>query len=101
MTGPGEDADRPAVQPPAFRLDMPLAASRPRKRSFSIRGHKTSISLEAAFWDALVEIARARGLPLAQLIAAIDAERGPSGLSGAVRIFILDHYRRAASVSPT
>ncbi len=71
-------------------------ASRPVKRSFSIRGHRTSISLEAAFWEALQEIAAQRGLPLAQLVGAIDAARGDSGLSGAVRIYILDHYRRTA-----
>ena len=69
-------------------------ASRPVKRSFSIRGHRTSISLEAAFWEALVEIAAERALPLAQLVGAIDAARGDAGLSGAVRIFILDHYRK-------
>lgn len=72
----------------------PSRASRPAKRSFSIRGHRTSISLEAAFWDALQEIATLRAIPLAQLVAAIDETRGDSGLSGAVRIFILDHYRR-------
>ena len=75
-------------------------ASRPVKRSFSIRGHRTSISLEAAFWDALVEIAAERGLALARLVAAIDEQRGDAGLSGAVRIFILDHYRRRAAAEP-
>ena len=71
-------------------------ASRPVKRSFSIRGHRTSISLEAAFWDALVEIAGQRNLPLVQVVAGIDEARGDSGLSGAVRIFILAHYQRLA-----
>jgi len=74
-------------------------ASRPVKRSFSIRGHRTSISLEAAFWEALVEIAAERALPLAQLVGAIDSARGDSGLSGAVRIFILDHYRKRSDHS--
>lgn len=79
--------------------DLPPAegvtqASRPVKRSFSIRGHRTSISLEAAFWDALVEIAAERSVPLAQLVGAIDAARGDAGLSGAVRIHILDYFRR-------
>jgi predicted DNA-binding ribbon-helix-helix protein len=68
-------------------------ASRPVKRSFSIRGHRTSISLEAAFWEALQEIAKQRALPLVQLVASIDAARGTAGLSGAVRIYILAHYR--------
>lgn len=71
-------------------------ASRPLKRSFSIRGHRTSISLEAAFWDALIEIAKHQQQPLAQMVAGIDEARGDAGLSGAVRIFILAHYQRLA-----
>ena len=70
-----------------------LRATRPVKRSFSIRGHRTSISLEAAFWSALVEIAAQRGQPLAQIVAIVDEARGSAGLSSAVRVFILDHYR--------
>lgn len=89
----------------AVRLSLDIAAvalaSRPVKRSFSIRGHRTSISLEAAFWDALQEIAAKRALPLAQLVGAIDAARGDAGLSGAVRIFILDHYRKTSQAGHT
>ncbi len=68
---------------------------RPEKRSFSIHGHRTSISLEAPFWDALKEAAQKEGLSLASLIAKIDDARrgGESGLSTAVRIWILDYYR--------
>ncbi len=69
-------------------------AARPVKRSFSIRGHRTSISLEAPFWDALKEAAQREGLSLAALVARIDEERGGAGLSGAVRIWILRHARR-------
>ena len=71
-------------------------ASRPVKRSFSIRGHRTSISLEAAFWEALGEIAAVQGHSLAGLVAKVDAARGDAGLSGAVRIYILDYYRALA-----
>lgn len=71
-------------------------ASRPVKRSFSIRGHRTSISLEAAFWEALGEIAAVEGHSLAGLVAKVDAARGDAGLSGAVRIYILDYYRALA-----
>lgn len=71
-------------------------ASRPVKRSFSIRGHRTSLSLEAAFWDALVDIAIQHNQSVAHVVANVDEARGDSGLSGAVRIFILNHYRRAA-----
>ena len=77
--------------------ELALRASRPVKRSFSIRGHRTSISLEAAFWEALGDIARQRRQSPAQLVAAIDGARGDAGLSGSVRIFILDHYRAVAA----
>lgn len=67
---------------------------RPIKRSFTIRGHRTSISLEPAFWDALRDAATHLGLPLAQIIAMIDEKRvDDSGLSTAVRVWVLNHYR--------
>lgn len=66
-----------------------------RKRSLTVAGHRTSISLEDEFWSALREIADARGLSISQLIAHIDSTRKPAqGLSSAVRIFVLDCYRR-------
>lgn len=71
------------------------SSSRPQKRSFTIRGHRTSISLEAAFWDALKELAAGEGMPLAGLVARIDAGRGDANLSSAVRVAILAHYRRS------
>ena len=74
-------------------------ATRPVKRSFSIRGHRTSISLEAAFWEALGEISAAQNKPLAQLVADVDGTRGAAGLSSAVRIFILDHFREQRRMS--
>ena len=67
--------------------------SRPVKRSFNLRGHQTSISLEAPFWEALKESAARRGCSLASLVAKIDAERGSCSLSGAVRIWILRDVR--------
>lgn len=66
---------------------------RPEKRSFSIKGHRTSISLEEPFWDALRDAADEQKMTLAALVAKIDASRGDSGLSGAVRIWILDYFR--------
>jgi len=66
---------------------------RPVKRSFTIAGHSTSISLEAPFWDALREAAAARGTSLAALVEDIDKQRGSAGLSSAVRVWILDYYR--------
>lgn len=63
--------------------------NRPQKRSFSIHGHRTSISLEAAFWTALKEAAAEDGVTLAALISKIDKERDGSGLSSAVRVWLL------------
>jgi predicted DNA-binding ribbon-helix-helix protein len=68
---------------------------RPVKRSFTIAGHRTSISLETEFWEALKSAAAAEGIAVAKLIARIDAERGTGGLSSAVRIWVLQHYRGA------
>ena len=70
--------------------------SRPVKRSFTIGGHRTSISLEAPFWDALKAAAAQERLPLSNLIGRIDAERGSSGLSSAVRVWLLAYYRNDA-----
>lgn len=67
---------------------------KPEKRSFSIAGHRTSISLETAFWQALRTIATERDLSLAVLVAQIDGQRGRTNLSSAVRVYILEHYRR-------
>jgi predicted DNA-binding ribbon-helix-helix protein len=67
--------------------------SRPIKRSFTIAGHRTSISLEVAFWEALKAAASEEHIPLAALIARIDQGRGGGGLSSAVRVWVLQHYR--------
>ena len=65
------------------------------KRSVSIAGHRTSVSLEEPFWDALREIAKGRGVSLNKLITEVDAGRDPAtGLSSALRVFVLAHYRR-------
>jgi len=71
--------------------------SRPVKRSFSIRGHHTSISLEAPFWEALKEAAAEDRMALAALIADIDGRRGGAGLSSAVRVWLLERYRGKAA----
>jgi predicted DNA-binding ribbon-helix-helix protein len=68
--------------------------SRPVKRSFTIAGHRTSISLETEFWEALKAVAAAEHIPVAKLIARIDDSRGASGLSSAVRIWVLNYYRK-------
>jgi predicted DNA-binding ribbon-helix-helix protein len=63
------------------------------KRSIVIAGHKTSVSLEDAFWTALKEIAAGRHVILSELVAAIDTGRQHRNLSSAIRLFVLDFYR--------
>ena len=64
------------------------------KRSIVIAGHKTSVSLEDAFWKGLKEIASGRDMTLSDLVATIDSERRHGNLSSAIRLFVLDHYRK-------
>ena len=68
------------------------------KRSIVIAGHKTSVSLEDAFWKGLKEIALSRGVTLSDLVAAIDSERQLGNLSSAIRLFVLDHYKARIGV---
>ncbi len=74
-----------------------LTPTRPVKRSFTISGHRTSISLENAFWEILRDIAARENRSLASLVGEIDKRRGSVGLSGAVRIWVLDYLRRLAN----
>ena len=65
-------------------------SGRPVKRSLTLRGHRTSVSLEDAFWQAFREIARAEGKAINELAAEIDADRGTEvGLASAIRVFVL------------
>jgi len=67
------------------------------KRSIVVRGHKTSVSLEDAFWNSLKEIGGERHVTLSDLVAAIDSQRQHSNLSSAIRLFVLDFYRAQLS----
>lgn len=67
------------------------------KRSIVIAGHKTSVSLEDAFWQGLKEIANGLELTLSDLVATIDTDRHGGNLSSAIRLFVLDYYRGRAS----
>ncbi|WP_413661883.1 ribbon-helix-helix domain-containing protein [Methylocystis iwaonis] len=60
------------------------------KHSIVIAGHRTSVSLEDAFWRALKGIAADDGVSLAGLVARVDAERGEANLSSALRVFVLE-----------
>ena len=66
------------------------------KRSIIIDGHKTSVSLEDAFWNDLKEIAHAQRETLPGLVAKIDVTRRQGNLSSAIRLFVLDHTRMGA-----
>jgi predicted DNA-binding ribbon-helix-helix protein len=68
------------------------------KRSIVIAGHKTSVSLEDAFWRGLKEIALSRRATLSDLVAAIDSGRRHGNLSSAIRLFVLDHYQTRTDV---
>jgi predicted DNA-binding ribbon-helix-helix protein len=73
-------------------------SARPEKHSLTLHGHRTSVSLEAEFWNAFQDIAAERGRTLNALAAEIDATRsGDIGLASAIRVFILRHYRAARS----
>ena len=66
------------------------ASRRVVKHSIVIAGHRTSISLEDAFWRQLKDIAVAEGMSLAGLVARIDSGRGEANLSSALRVFVLE-----------
>jgi predicted DNA-binding ribbon-helix-helix protein len=74
-------------------METPSPYHPPVKRSLSIAGHKTSISLEPLFWDMLRAAAAADGLAIAALVARIDADRikspTPPGLASAIRVWVV------------
>ena len=71
-----------------------MNAGRPVKRSLTLKGHRTSVSLEPAFWDAFREIAAAEGKALNALAAEIDAARSAdTGLATAIRLYVLAWHR--------
>ena len=64
--------------------------ARPSKRSLTLRGHRTSLSLEDEFWEVFRDLAAADGKPINQLAAEIDSDRGLDiGLASAIRLFVL------------
>ncbi len=85
-TAPGKNAER-----------MPRLSTRPVKRSLTIAGHRTSISLEEPFWQALRQVAREKRKPLPALIFQIDAQRNKTNLSSAIRVYLLEYFRERAA----
>ena len=76
-----------------------ITSSTVLKRSVVVDGHKTSVSLEEAFWSALKEIAHAQGVTVGQTVAEIDKGRKQANLSSAIRLFVLDHVRNGRRTS--
>ena len=70
------------------------------KRSIVVAGHKTSVSLEEAFWNGMKEISGLRNITLSELVGEIDGHRKQGNLSSAIRLFVLDHYR-SMTLGPT
>jgi predicted DNA-binding ribbon-helix-helix protein len=63
------------------------------KRSIVVGGHKTSVSLEEAFWSGIKEIAGSRSITMSDLVSEIDRKRDQGNLSSAIRLQVLAHYR--------
>ncbi len=70
-----------------------MTGGRPVKHSLTLHGHRTSVSLEAAFWAAFRDMANAQGQTLNALAAQIDDSRGDVGLASAIRVHILERLQ--------
>ena len=71
------------------------------KRSIVVAGHKTSVSLEEAFWTGMKEISAFRNMTLSELVGEIDGKRQQGNLSSAIRLFVLDYFRTRALGQPS
>jgi len=69
------------------------------KRSIVVAGHKTSVSLEEAFWNGMKEISGLRNMTLSELVGEIDGSRQQGNLSSAIRLFVLDYFKNRAMPS--
>ena len=69
------------------------------KRSIVVAGHKTSVSLEEAFWNGMKEISGERNMTLSEWVGEIDGKRQQGNLSSAIRLFVLDHFKSRASAA--
>lgn len=71
------------------------------KRSIVVAGHKTSVSLEEAFWTSMKEISASRSMTLSDLVSEIDKGRKQGNLSSAIRLYVLDYFRTKAGAGPS
>jgi predicted DNA-binding ribbon-helix-helix protein len=69
------------------------------KRSIVVGGHKTSVSLEEAFWNGMKEISGQRSMTLSEMVGEIDANRQQGNLSSAIRLFVLDYFKSRSAGS--
>jgi predicted DNA-binding ribbon-helix-helix protein len=92
---------RIAVLLPVCNIEGHHMESAVIKRSVVLDGHKTSVSLEDAFWGGLKEIGKGRNTTLSALITSIDASRLHGNLSSAIRLFVLDHFYARTLVTST
>ena len=69
------------------------------KRSVVVAGHKTSVSLEEAFWNGMKEISVERNMTLSELVGEIDSKRQQGNLSSAIRLFVLDYFKTRAAAA--
>ena len=67
------------------------------KRSIVVAGHKTSVSLEEAFWNGMKEISGERNVTLSELVGEVDTKRQQGNLSSAIRLFVLDYFKTRAA----
>jgi predicted DNA-binding ribbon-helix-helix protein len=67
------------------------------KRSIVVAGHKTSVSLEEAFWHGMKEISGERSVTLSELVSEVDTRRQQGNLSSAIRLFVLDYFKTRAA----
>src|SRR4029077_7991131 len=86
----------PDTRSASHRTRRPSMKSPVVKRSIVVAGHKTSVSLEDAFWKGLKDIADDRDITLSDLVSSIDTDRQQGNLSSAIRLFVLDYYRTRA-----
>jgi predicted DNA-binding ribbon-helix-helix protein len=94
---------RPRAFDPPTEADPPppdRASAGVLKHSLVVAGHRTSVSLERAFWDALKAAAAEDGCSLAALVARVDAARGEANLSSALRVFALERAQAQAQATP-
>ncbi len=74
-----------------------MLSGRPVKRSLTLRGHRTSVSLEDIFWSAFRDIAARKNMTINGLATEIDVDRGDIGLASAIRVYVLVDTRNQAA----